>query len=87
MSRPRSSVADFDIAIPAGGSGSDIVSLAAAPVHIDREANTGVYHDPNVWVVHADGSPMVRRAMASARYSRGGEVPEWSIGPVLKTGG
>lgn len=34
------------------GSGSYIVPFAAAPVTIDREANTGVYFDPNVWVVH-----------------------------------
>ena len=35
------------------GSGSYIVPFAAAPVEIDREADTGLYHDPNVWVVHA----------------------------------
>lgn len=37
------------------GTGSYIVPFAAAPVQIDREADTGLYHDPNVWVVHADG--------------------------------
>src|SRR5690349_9717160 len=27
----------------------------AAPVHVDVEAGEGVYHDPNVWVVHRVG--------------------------------
>lgn len=34
------------------GSGDYILPIAAAPVHIDREADEGVYYDPNVWVVH-----------------------------------
>ena len=34
------------------GSGSYIVPFAAAPVRIDREADAGVYFDPNVWVIH-----------------------------------
>lgn len=34
------------------GTGSYIVPFAAAPVAIDREADEGVYYDPNVWVVH-----------------------------------
>jgi hypothetical protein len=33
-------------------SGDYIVPVAADVVHIDREADLGVYHDPNVWVVH-----------------------------------
>jgi GNAT superfamily N-acetyltransferase len=37
------------------GSGSYVVPFAAAPVTIDREADEGVYFDPNVWVVHAVG--------------------------------
>ena len=34
-------------------SGSYVPDGAAAPVEIDVEADRGVYHDPNVWVVHA----------------------------------
>lgn len=34
------------------GSGSYVVPFAGAPVEIDREADLGTYHDPNVWVVH-----------------------------------
>jgi GNAT superfamily N-acetyltransferase len=34
------------------GSGSYVVPLAAAPVTIDRVADSGDYFDPNVWVVH-----------------------------------
>ena len=34
------------------GSGDYILPVAAAPVHVDLEANEGVYHDPNIWVVH-----------------------------------
>ncbi|MEO8272969.1 MAG: GNAT family N-acetyltransferase [Chloroflexota bacterium] len=34
------------------GSGEHIVPFAAAPVTIDREADEGVYFDPNVWVIH-----------------------------------
>jgi GNAT superfamily N-acetyltransferase len=34
------------------GSGSYVVPFAAAPVTIDREADEGVYFDPNVWVIH-----------------------------------
>ncbi|MBI5836968.1 MAG: GNAT family N-acetyltransferase [Candidatus Eisenbacteria bacterium] len=37
------------------GSGDYVVPGAAAPVRMDREAGTGVYHDPNVWMVHALG--------------------------------
>jgi GNAT superfamily N-acetyltransferase len=33
-------------------SGDYVVPRAASPVHIDREADVGTYHDPNVWVVH-----------------------------------
>jgi hypothetical protein len=33
-------------------SGDYAVPRAAALVHIDREADRGVYHDPNVSVVH-----------------------------------
>jgi hypothetical protein len=33
--------------------GSYVVPLAIAPVVIDREADVGTYHDPNVWIVHA----------------------------------
>jgi hypothetical protein len=33
--------------------GDYIVPVAADVVHIDREADTGLYHDPNVWIVHA----------------------------------
>jgi GNAT superfamily N-acetyltransferase len=34
------------------GSGLYVVPFAAAPVAIDRDADEGVYFDPNVWVVH-----------------------------------
>ena len=34
------------------GTGDYVVPFGAAPVHIDREADEGVYHDPNIWVVH-----------------------------------
>ena len=37
------------------GSGSYVPDGAAAPVEIDVEADRGVYHDPNVWVVHGVG--------------------------------
>ena len=33
-------------------SGEYVVPQAAALVSIDREADQGVYHDPNVWMVH-----------------------------------
>ena len=33
-------------------SGDYVVPRAAAPVSIDRDADRGVYHDPNVWMVH-----------------------------------
>jgi hypothetical protein len=33
-------------------SGDYVVPGAADLVHIDREADRGVYYDPNVWVVH-----------------------------------
>jgi GNAT superfamily N-acetyltransferase len=33
-------------------SGSYLPEGAASPVDIDLEADRGVYHDPNVWVVH-----------------------------------
>jgi len=36
-------------------SGDYVVPFAAAPVHIDREADHGVYYDPNIWVVHDVG--------------------------------
>ncbi len=32
--------------------GDQVVPGAASVVHIDREADLGVYHDPNVWIVH-----------------------------------
>lgn len=34
-------------------SGTYVVRGGAAPVTIDRASNRGVYHDPNVWIVHA----------------------------------
>ena len=33
-------------------SGDYVVPGAAGLVHIDRAADRGIYHDPNVWVVH-----------------------------------
>ena len=33
-------------------SGAYVPEGAASPVDIDLEADRGVYHDPNVWVVH-----------------------------------
>ncbi|MBI3746577.1 MAG: GNAT family N-acetyltransferase [Chloroflexi bacterium] len=33
-------------------SGDYVVPFAAAPVHLDRDADEGVYYDPNIWVVH-----------------------------------
>ena len=33
-------------------SGDYVVPGAADLVHIDREADLGTYHDPNVWIVH-----------------------------------
>lgn len=33
-------------------SGPYVVAGACQPVEIDLEAGIGVYHDPNVWVVH-----------------------------------
>jgi GNAT superfamily N-acetyltransferase len=32
--------------------GRYVVPLAIDTVDIDREADTGIYHDPNVWIVH-----------------------------------
>ena len=32
--------------------GEYILPVAAAPIHIDREAGQGVYYDPNIWIVH-----------------------------------
>jgi hypothetical protein len=37
------------------GTGDYLLPVAAAPVHIDLEADEGVYFDPNVWVVHPIG--------------------------------
>jgi GNAT superfamily N-acetyltransferase len=34
-------------------SGDHVVPGACEPVRIDREADRGIYHDPNVWIVHA----------------------------------
>ncbi len=39
-----------DMAFPE--TGEYVVPRAASLVSIDREADRGVYHDPNVWVVH-----------------------------------
>jgi hypothetical protein len=48
------SVADWerwaDMAFPE--SGDYVVPRAADLVHIDRAADHGVYHDPNVWILH-----------------------------------
>lgn len=33
-------------------SGPYVVEGALAPVEIDLAADRGVYHDPNIWVVH-----------------------------------
>jgi GNAT superfamily N-acetyltransferase len=40
-------------------SGDYVVPGACEPVRIDRERDAGVYHDPNVWIVHslASGDP------------------------------
>lgn len=48
------SVADWEswTAMSFPDSGDYVVPRAAAPVRIDRAADRGVYHDPNVWVVH-----------------------------------
>jgi hypothetical protein len=35
--------------------GDYVVPRAASLVHIDREADAGVYYDPNVWVIHDIG--------------------------------
>ena len=34
-------------------SGQYLLPVAAAPIEIDRERDEGVYHDPNVWMIHA----------------------------------
>ena len=49
-------------------SGRYIVPGACAPVEIDREADTGTYLDPNVWVIH----DLARDAVGST--ARGGSV-------------
>jgi GNAT superfamily N-acetyltransferase len=50
----RGSVADWErwtgMAFP--GSGAYLHPFAAGPIEIDREADEGVYHDPNIWIVH-----------------------------------
>jgi GNAT superfamily N-acetyltransferase len=50
----RGSVADWErwtgMAFPE--TGAYVVPFATRPVAIDREADTGTYHDENVWVVH-----------------------------------
>ena len=50
----RGSVAEWEswtgMAFPE--SGDHVLEGGAATVHIDREADEGVYHDPNVWIVH-----------------------------------
>ncbi len=53
----RGSVADWErwTGDPFPGTGDYLLPVAAAPVHIDRERDEGVYHDPNVWVVHGVG--------------------------------
>lgn len=51
----RGSVADWEtwtgMAFPE--SGSYVLPIATNPIEIDRERDEGVYHDANVWVVHA----------------------------------
>lgn len=50
----RGSVADWQRwtgeAFPS--TGRYLLPVAAAPVEIDREADLGLYYDPNVWMVH-----------------------------------
>lgn len=53
----RGSVADWERwtgrAFP--DTGDYILPVASAPIHIDREADVGVYYDPNIWVIHQTG--------------------------------
>lgn len=53
----RGSIADWEgwTGTTFPGSGDYVVPFAAAPIHIDREGDEGVYFDPNVWVVHDIG--------------------------------
>jgi GNAT superfamily N-acetyltransferase len=48
------SVADFEkwCGLPFPESGSYVVDGALVPVEIDRENNSGVYREPNVWMRH-----------------------------------
>jgi GNAT superfamily N-acetyltransferase len=52
--RYEATVADWRAwtGLPFPGSGDHILDFAAAPVHVDLEADRGVYLDPNVWVIH-----------------------------------
>jgi len=53
----RGSVADWErwtgMAFP--DTGDYVLPVAAAPIHVDRETNEGVYYDPNIWIVHTTG--------------------------------
>jgi hypothetical protein len=50
----RGSVAEWEawtgMAFP--DTGRYVVPFAIDTVAIDRESDVGVYHDPNVWIVH-----------------------------------
>ncbi len=55
------SIADWEdwtgLSFPA--SGPYVVDGALVPVEIDLAADRGVYHDPNVWIVHEVGATAV----------------------------
>jgi hypothetical protein len=42
--------------LPLPGSGEYVIPGGLAPLVVDRDADTGVYREPNVWVEHRTGS-------------------------------
>jgi hypothetical protein len=46
-------VPNLDVDLPTGFSLVSHAERETNPIEIDRERDEGVYHDANVWVVHA----------------------------------
>jgi hypothetical protein len=70
--RVTGSVADWEqwTSMEFPGSGLHIVPGALQPVLIDREADLGVYDDPNVWMHHRSSARRTSWPLLSARFRR-----------------
>ena len=58
----RGTVAEWEswTGVTMPGSGDYVIEGALQPVHVDCEANVGVYEDPNVWVEHKIEDSLIR---------------------------